>query len=243
MFFGIKNEGICMKKFFGVLFFLVLFLSSSAFADDEKLLQERSIQNRIDYCGAEILNSNQIQRRVIFAYSEYDERVIKLLDTKALTKRQVIIYGDSYKYIENDDELAAFLAREIALAIRSYDGVFSGGLRSLQMKAAPKKFEIVADKLAVDYMVKAGYDPIALITYIQKTSPQKRYDIISTTNLTSKRLAIIYEYIYTKYPYYLVHNKYLTNVHYQNFLLTSQNNRRMLEEKIKTHSTKVLKYE
>jgi len=232
-----------MKKFFGVLFFLALFFSNNAFANDEKLMQEKSIQSRIDKCGTEILNSNQIQKRVIFAYSEYDERVLKLLDTKVLTKRQVIVYGDDYKYIENNDELAAFLARKIALAVRSYDGIFSGGLRALQMKASPKKFEIAADKLAVDYMVKAGYDPVGLITYIQKTSPQKRYDTISTTNLTSKRLAIIYEYIYTKYPYYLVHNKYLTNVYYQNFLLTSQNNRRMLEEKIRTHSTKALKYE
>ena len=56
-----------------------------------------------------------------------------------------------------------------------------------RIKAAPKKFEIVADKIAVDYMVKAGYNPIALITFIQKTVPQKRYDTISTKNLTSKR--------------------------------------------------------
>ena len=80
-------------------------------------------------------------------------------------------------------------------------------------------------------MVKAGYNPIALITFIQKTVPQKRYDTISTKNLTSKRLAHIYEYIYTKYPYY------------QNFLLTSQNNRRMLEEKVKNNSREILKYE
>lgn len=53
----------------------------------------------------------------------------------------------------------------------------------------------------------------------------------------------IYEYIYTKYPYYLINNEYLENIHYQNFLLTSQNNRRMLEEKVKNNSREILKYE
>ena len=69
-------------------------------------------------------------------------------------------------------------------------------------------------------------------------------DVISALqNLASKRLAIIYEYIYTKYPYFLANNAYIENEHYQNFLLSSQENRRMLQEKIKTGSKKELKYE
>ena len=71
----------------------------------------------------------------------------------------------------------------------------------------------------------------------------KRQDLISTHNLTSKRLAIIYEYIYTKYPYYLKENPYFKTESYQNFLLTSINNRKMLEEKIKNNSKGNLKYE
>ena len=92
-------------------------------------------------------------------------------------------------------------------------------------------------------MVNAGYNPVALITYIQKTSPQRRFDAISNHNLTSKRLAIIYEYIYVKYPYYLKNNEYIDNENYQNFLLTSRDNRRLLQEKIMTGSGERLKYE
>lgn len=139
--------------------------------------------------------------------------------------------------------MAAFLAREISLAERSFDGIGSGFLRTLQIKAAPKKFEIVADKRAVDYMVNAGYNPIALITYIQKNSIQKRQDLISAHNLTSKRLAIIYEYIYFKYPYFIKNNPYLYSESYQNFLLTSRYNRNLLYEKIKNNSKESLKYE
>jgi hypothetical protein len=143
---------------------------------------------------------------------------------------------DDYGMIEEGDRIAVGI---------------SGGKDSLTLLETlaalrvfyPKKFEIVADKRAVDYMVTAGYNPVGLITFIQKTSPQARQDFISHKNLTSKRLAIIYEYIFTKYPYYLLHNPYINSEAYQNFLLTSYKNRKMLEEKIMTGSKKAIKYE
>lgn len=229
-----------MKRF--ILFLLLILVSNQAFANDSDLLKEQSIQQQINNCGMRILNANKVEKRVVFVYSDSDKKSL-LKSNSELTDRQVILYGDTYKFIENNDELAAFLSRGISLSIRSFDGIGNGFLRSLQIKAAPKKFEIVTDKRAVDYMVKAGYNPVGLITFIQKTSPQKRQDKISNHNLTSKRLAIIYEYIYTKYPYYLKNNPYINTESYQNFLLTSQNNRRLLEEKIKTNSKEKLNYE
>lgn len=229
-----------MKKI--LLLFLVFMVSSSAFANETKLITEQNIQKQINNCGMRILNANKVSKRVVFVYSSSDKKSL-LKSNSELTDRQVILYDDTYKFIENNDELAAFLSRGISLSIRSFDGIGNGFLRSLQIKAAPKKFEIVADKRAVDYMVNAGYNPVGLITFIQKTSPQKRQDTISSHNLTSKRLAIIYEYIYTKYPYYLKNNPYIDSDSYQNFLLTSQNNRRLLEEKIKSNSKEKLNYE
>ena len=228
------------KKIF--LLAILLLLPFLSFANDEALKNEQTVQTRINHCAMKILNANEINKPVVFVYDNR-EKEVKLKIDKTLTKRQVIVYRDDYKFLEDENELAAYLARQIVFAARSYDGIFNGALRSLQMKAAPKKFEIVADKIAVDYMVKAGYNPIALITYIQKTQPQKRYDIISNKNLTSKRLMMIYEYIYTKYPYFLVNNEYKTNENYQNFLLNSENNRYLLLEKIKTNSREKIKYE
>ena len=92
-------------------------------------------------------------------------------------------------------------------------------------------------------MVNAGYNPLALIVYINKTCPQRHQDVIARHNLTSKRLARIYEYITYKYPEYLHDNEYTNNEHYQNFLLTSVDNRRKLEEKIRTKSTDEVDYE
>ena len=230
-----------MKKFI-LICVLMLFILPAFAADETKLIEHQTIQSRIDDCGSKILNSNKIEKRVVFVYSDADKSGLLEVD-KDLTRRQVVVYAGKYKFVDSEDELAAVLSREIAIAARTYDGMFNGSLRALQIKAAPKKFEIVADKIAVDYMVKAGYNPLGLITYIQKTSPQRRFDMISNKNLTSKRLAMIYEYIYMKYPYFLVNNTYLDNVHYQNFLLTSVENRRLLHEKIKNHSKGKVKYE
>jgi len=230
-----------MKKIF-LTILLLLFAGVFANQIDSELQKYNLTQERINKVGADILNYNKVPKRVVFAYNDIDKkRMLDIYDE--LTKRQVVVYEEQYKNISDDNELAAMLSREIALVIKSYKGMWGGRIDALQVAASSKKFEVFADKRAVDFMVKAGYNPIALITYINKTCPQKRSDKISRTNLTSKRLAIIYEYITYKYPEYLENNEYQNNEYYQNFLLTSLSNRALLNEKIKTKSTKALKYE
>ena len=229
-----------MKK--TLLLLICVLFQLSTFANVEStLIKENSIQTRINSVGNKILNSNMFDKRVVFVYDEKGKKSI-LKEDKAITKRQVVVFGDAYRNIENDDELAAYIAREIPAAIRSYKGG-TGLFSSIKMKAAPKKYELVFDKLAVDYMVKAGYNPLGLITYINKTCPQARQDKISGHNLTSKRLAYIYEKIYTQYPSFLVNNTYLKNEYYQNFLLTSLENRKKVAEKSNNPEVRGIKYE
>ena len=231
-----------MKKYISIIFCL-FFITSGAFSvTDEEVVQEQSIQNRINIAGTRILNANKIDGRIIFVYDKDAKDSLLKMDT-TVTSRQIVMYKEYYKHIADENELAAYLAREISNASRTFDGMGNGWLTALQIKAAPKKFELVADKRAVDYMVKAGYNPLALITFINKAYPQHYQDLISNKNLTSKRLAHIYEYIFTKYPYFLTNNEYLENPNYQNFLLTSINNRKLLEEKIQNDSKEKLKYE
>lgn len=231
-----------MKKYI-ITFLSLLLLTSASFAvSDEEIIKEQTIQNRINEIGTEILNSNKIDGRIIFVYDKDAKDSLLKMDT-TVSSRQIVMFRQYYKFISDDNELAAYLAREISNASRTFDGIGNGWLTAVQIKAAPKKFEMVADKRAVDYMVKAGYNPLGLITFINKAFPQHYQDLISNKNLTSKRLANIYEYIYTKYPYYLAHNEYLNNPYYQNFLLNSVENRRLLEEKIKSGSKENLNYE
>lgn len=227
-----------------VLILMILAISSSARANEDMaaLENENSIQTRIDNIGTKLLNHNKITKRVVFTYTTKDKRQLLSTD-KSLTKRQVIIYDGLYQSVQTDDELAAMLAREISTAVKSYSGIWGGSLDSLEVYLGAKKFETVADKRAVDYMVEAGYNPLALIVFINKTCPQKKFDRFSRHNLTSKRLARIYEYITYKYPQYLENNEYINNEYYQNFLLTSLENRKKLENKIKNNLTEEVKYE
>ena len=152
-----------------------------------------------------------------------------------------MVYGDQIKYAESEDEMAALLAMKISDALKSFQD--EGVMGYLEIKMAPKKYEMFSDKRAVDYMVNSGYNPLGLITLVQKSCPQKRNDWISAHNLTSKRLAEIYEYIFIKYPYYLEYNAYLENPYYQNFLLSSLENRKILERKLKYKTVYKVKYE
>lgn len=234
-----------MKRLITVLVCVIMF-APCVFSIDtqsaEQLSKEQEIQSRIDKVGTDLLNFNKIPRRIVFVYDKRDKKKFLTTD-KTLTKRQIILYDGTYQYIQTDDELAAALGREIAIAMKSYSGIWGGTLDSLEVALGSKKFETVADKRAVDYMVNAGYNPLALIVFINKTCPQKRFDRFSRHNLTSKRLVRIYEYITYKYPEYLKDNDYVNNEYYQNFLLNSVENRRMLQIKIENNSTEELDYE
>ena len=127
------------KIFYFVVFFCLLF--SQVFANEYVLTQKNTIQSRVDEIGTKILNHNKITKRVIFVYDPEAKR--NILEIKnALNKRQVIVYDDLYKSAQTDDEIAAMLAREISLAVRSYDGDWGGRIDSLQIVASPKKFSV-----------------------------------------------------------------------------------------------------
>ena len=234
-----------MKKIVGIFALLCLFLLANIVkAETEngisaRIERTRNIQEHISDIGYKILNANKIESRMVFMYSPQGKKI----DTAPeLRNRQIIIYDNKIQFANSDDEIAAMLSREICKTAESYiDG--KGVVTSAQVKMAPKKYEIFFDKRAVDFMVNAGYNPLGMITYLHKTYPQKRQDKVSRSNLTSKRLANVYEYIYTRYPYYLKNNEYLTNEVYQNFLLTSIDNRKKLQEKVRTNSKKEIKYE
>lgn len=234
-----------MKKILFTLVALSMLILPVLAVDTESVSQleeNMSIQRCIDEVGFKILNSNKIDKRMVFTYNEKSQKAIMLTD-KTLTRRQIVLYQNQIEHISDKDELAAFLSREIVKGSLSYDGMFRGWISAAQMKMSPKKYEFLYDKRGVDLMANSGYNPLAMIVYLNKLGGQKRFNFVLTNNKVSKRLAEIYEYIYVKYPVYLANNVYLENQYYQNFLLTSENNRRLLQEKIRTNSTKRLKYE
>lgn len=215
---------------------LVLFISFNNVKASESVVINGNelvkVQNQINKVGFNILNSNAIDKRSIFVFDTSS----RINAGSSNRDRQIVVYRGLYNLLENEDELAAVLGHEISHSVDSYDGILRGYFSGLSYVWAPKKYEYKADKRAVDYMVAAGYNPVAMIIVMNKTFPQARYDWCSTHPLTSRRMMQVYEYIYKKYPEYLAKNEYKNNIYYQNFLLTSKNNRAKFQRKIETKS-------
>ncbi len=222
-----------------IAFFSALSLVAPAFAWDVKTTGE--LQERMNSVGFRILNANRIEKRLIFmAINRVYTRDI-WTDVSSVN-RIVWIKPTIIPYIDSDDELAAVLSHSIAHGVDTYEGILRGYISILNYWVAPNKYDLKADKLAVDYMVNSGYNPLAAITILNKIGKQYRFDAFSNHTLVSRRMMLIYEYIYTKYPSVLVDNEYKDNIYYQNFLLTSRNNRMKLLEKIESNSNKKIQY-
>lgn len=73
----------------------------------------------------------------------------------------------------------------------------------LTARAFTKGAEARADKLGIDYMVKAGYNPLASISMMNKIM-NRRWSGISDHPSGSKRMITAYQYIAKKYPKYLI---------------------------------------
>lgn len=232
-----------MKKFWVLLILSTLFvMSGPAFSASSRLFTTKEIKKNneaIYEIGFRLLNANKIDKRMTFSYSTKDN----VNASTSHINRNIIIYDGLIQYISTEDELAAVLAHEISHAVDSYNGIFRGYLEFVPHIFIPRKYERKADQRAVDYMVNAGYNPVALIVIMNKAFPQYRYEVLGTHPLTSRRMAMIYEYIYTKYPAFLVNNPYQNNVYYQNFLLNSEHNRKKFAQKVKTGSKKKIRYD
>lgn len=199
----------------------VLLIGTTSFADEIMVIQGANLNNfwrkkgideeKVLKVGQKIMMDNKIPKRVpIFVIT--NNKVINA--TSSPYDKTVNIYSGMFLYIDNDDELAYVLSHEIAHSVEAYGGM----IKYMAMNANSKKYEQKADLNAIDYMVKAGYNPVAAITMGNKIFGEPVWDWGFTYlhPKGSKRLIDMYKYIYVKYPQYL--NSYLTNTpSYKNF--------------------------
>lgn len=215
-----------MKKICLVLLLILSMSNLSAFADDLHLEKETKYQKKIMETGFKILNANRIDKRVTFSYNNN-----KAVNAAAFSSsKNVVVFKGILPYFDDDNELAAILSHEISHSLEFHKG---GYFKAIAMSFATKKYEQKADIEGVDIMVNAGYNPVAMIIVLNKIceEPKGLDRFMSSHPNGAKRLAYIYEYIYKKYPGYLVDNDYKTNLYYQNFLLTSKEDREKIREK------------
>lgn len=230
-----------MKKFLLLAFMAAMIgLPCCAFSTSDNMpnTEVRKITQKVDEIGFNILNSNGITKRMVF---NFDTHNVKNAVTMP-TSREITMYKGLFNKLDSDDEIAAVLAHEISHGVDSYNGILRGTFSDWSYVFHPKKYEYKADKRAVDYMVNAGYNPVAFIVVMSRCFGQNRFDWHRTHPLSTRRMMEVYEYIYKKYPEFLANNTYKNNIYYQNFLLTSQENRAKFQNKVKTNSKSRIKY-
>ena len=194
-----------MKKF--LLLLGIISIGLCSFADEVVVIRGVNLENfwnkkgiseeKVIKVGQKIMLDNKIPKRVpIFVDTKKNVNAFSNLYDKTVT-----IHEGMFFYIDNDDELAYVLAHEIAHSIEAYGGM----IKYMAMNSNSKKYEQKADLNGIDYMVKAGYDPIAAITMGNKIFGEPVWDWGFTYlhPKGSKRLISMYKYIYVKYPQYL----------------------------------------
>ena len=228
-----------MKKI--LLLLGVLLIGSCTFAEEIVVIRGVNMDNfwkkkgideqKVILVGQKIMLDNKIAKRVpiwvdnkktINAYSRTYDKI-------------VIIHEGMFFYIDNDDELAYVLSHEIAHSVEAYGGM----MKYMAVNANSKKYEQNADLNGIDYMVNAGYDPIAAITMGNKifAEPVCDWGFTSTHPKGSKRLMDMYKYIYVKYPNYL--NSPLTkSPSYKNFEYSMAKEIREFQQKQKRRQLK-----
>ncbi len=203
---------------------------------DYKLWERKGkYQQKVDEVGFRLLNSNRFPRRVYFRLITMKVYNMEVYNAYAdYTHGKIAIYSGFLRYIDNDDELAAVLAHELGHIKQHTTGNWLW--RKITMFVAPKRYEYDADLKGVDYMVKAGYNPLAMISFLNKVTQEKsgfRKAILFLEELNclflfpidthptgSKRLLHIYNYIRTNYPSYIA--KGYNNEYYINFLINNE---------------------
>lgn len=174
--------------------------------------------------GTKIINANKLSKRIPLRVG----RNMKVINaSSAMTHKTVVIYTGILPYFDNDDELAFVVSHEIAHSLDCYDGLG----KWLAMILNSKQYEYKADLIGVDLMVKAGYNPIAAITTMNKAFPETYFDfgILSSHPRTSKRIFEVYKYIYKKYPTFL-NSDMVHNVNYVNFTYSAEKDIKMFQQ-------------
>lgn len=229
-----------MKKILVLLF--VLFIGVGAAQADTYLIDNLNMVNFWEKNGKDVEKINNVSQKLLIENkitNRMPVMMVRDLNTANAVarsaQRSIHVYSGLLPYIDNDDELAYVIAHEMGHILDYYEGPW----KPLVMNFNSKKYESRADAIAIDMMVKAGYDPIAAITVSNKIFGEPQFDWGSSIAHPkgSTRMISVYKIIYVKYPQFL--NSPLTQTSlYKNFLYTMDNEIKNVQQEHKSRTLK-----
>lgn len=201
-----------MKKII-LTIFSVIALCNISFAED---WNSEAALARVNNIGNKLLTANGVKQAIEFKVSAEED-----VNAYANINKEVYVYRGLLENVSNDEELAAVISHEVGHILNGHcakQGVLNTGVNILAQKAAQKynatavavgqqltssklsrNDEFEADLTGADLMVKAGYNPLAMISVLNKICGNY-IDILQTHPSGEKRLLNIYNYVEYNYP-------------------------------------------
>ncbi len=193
---------------------------------------------RINHIGRKLLDDNKIVANVTFKLKKTNK-----VNAYANLKKDVVVFSGLVRLCEYDDELAGIIAHEVGHIVNAHvakmnlaNNIVNLSLNmpkevqivtipiALVYKISSKKWsrleEFEADATAVDLMVGAGYNPLGMVSILQKITGERYFDFLSTHPSGEKRTLYIYDYIAHTYPQYV--EKGFDSESYEEFLAYAQ---------------------
>lgn len=235
-----------MKKKILLLCASLLFGANAFGADYTYVITDLNMDNFWQKTGKPQEKVNSIATNILMK-NKIDKRASIYVASKSIAQassnsyyKDIIIYAGMLNLIDNDDELAFILGHEMAHSHEAYGGF----VKLMAMNLNSKNYEYKSDLKAIDYMVKAGYDPISAIIIGNKIFEEPLYDwgFLATHPKGSKRLLAMYKYIYRKYPQYLTSEK-TNSPYFKNFEYMFEDELKSFKHKESVRKQKQLKKE
>jgi len=206
-----------MKKIFGlfVAAFFAFQLSANA-ATTTNWTTQNSVQ-RVNTIGKKLLVKNGLPTQITFKIMETDE-----INAFANADKEIYVYTGLLKFVDSDSELAAVIGHEIGHIVNNHVAkqnvinsitstaiyasnidprlkVGANAANNMSMLKMSRTDEYEADITGTDLITKAGYNPLAMVSLLNKISGNF-VDIISTHPSGDKRTMNVYNYISYTYP-------------------------------------------
>jgi len=205
-----------MKK---ILTILVAFFMGATASFAATNWDSAAAVNRVNTIGKKLMTASKLPQGITFKVSEEDH-----VNAYANIDKEVYVYKGLLEFVANDQELAAVIAHEIGHIINAHcakQGIINYGAdiaastaatklssgastalstgKELAMLKMSRTDEYDADLTGIDLMVKAGYDPRAMISVLNKIC-ENSVDVFSTHPSGINRLMNIYDYLAYAYP-------------------------------------------
>jgi len=206
-----------MKKILLTVFCLAIF-QNLATAETTAATSWDSAANlkRVNTVGQKILSANKLPTQVTFKISEEDE-----VNAYANGNNEIYIYKGLIQHVQDDNELAAVISHELGHIVNSHVAkqsiigtILNIGTSKITNKNAAataaiasnmstlklsRTHEYQADMTGADLLIGAGYNPLAMISVLNKICGNY-IDVIESHPSGDKRTMNLYDYLSYNYP-------------------------------------------